>query len=55
VVLTSENLREVAIKMIQNQFTKLIVVEDTASMKFAGTVDMLDLVGEIFDGGVEAK
>ena len=42
-----ENLREVAEQMIKNQFTKLIVVEDLASMKFSGTVDMLDLVGEI--------
>lgn len=48
VATTDENLREVAEKMIKNQFTKLIVVEDAATMKFAGTVDMLDLVGEIF-------
>lgn len=45
---SKENLREVAQKMIKNQFTKLIVVGDKVSMKFDGTVDMLDLVGEIF-------
>lgn len=47
VAVTTENLRQVAEKMTGNQFTKLIVVENQVSMKFAGTVDMLDLVGEI--------
>lgn len=43
----NENLRQVAEKMIKEQFTKLIVVESVSSMKFVGTLDMLDLVGEI--------
>ncbi|MEP6849054.1 MAG: CBS domain-containing protein [Acidobacteriota bacterium] len=55
VAATSDNLRQVAFKMIVNQFTKLIVVQDASSMKFAGTVDMLDLVSEIFDGDEEKK
>jgi len=53
VAVANENLREVAEKMIRNQFTKLIVVEDTTSMKFAGTVDVLDLIGEIFSADGE--
>ena len=34
-------------KMIEKQFTKLIVVNN--DNPFAGTVDALDLIGEIYD------
>ncbi len=47
----NENLQQVTEKMIKNQLTKLIVVEDETSMKFVGTVDMLDLISEIISNG----
>lgn len=49
----NENLKEVTEKMIKHQLTKLIVVEDEISMKFVGTIDMLDLVSEIISNGDE--
>ncbi len=45
----NENLQEVLGSMIRHQFTKLIVV-DERSNSFAGTVDALFLVGELFEG-----
>jgi len=35
--------------MIKNQFTKLIVVKDKQTQTYTGTVDVLDIVGEIFE------
>jgi len=45
-----ENMQDVIGSMIKNQFTKLIVVKDKNSNSFTGTVDVLDLVGEFFEG-----
>ncbi len=47
VVNSSENLHAVMHKMIEKQFTKLIVVDKDNS--FTGTVDALDLIGEIYE------
>jgi len=47
VVSSSENLHTVIHKMIEKQFTKLIVVGSDNS--FTGTVDALDLIGEIYE------
>jgi CBS domain-containing protein len=47
VVSSNENLHAVMQKMIEKQFTKLIVVNNDNS--FAGTVDALDLIGEIYE------
>lgn len=47
VATTDENLAHVLGTMIREQFTKLIVVESREGKEFAGTIDVLDLVGEI--------
>ncbi len=47
VVSSNENLHAVMQKMIEKQFTKLIVVNNDNS--FAGTVDALDLISEIYE------
>jgi len=47
VVNSNENLHTVMHKMIEKQFTKLIVVGNDNS--FSGTVDALDLIGEIYE------
>lgn len=44
-----ESLEAVLRSMIQHRFTKLIVVDTKQNNNFTGTVDVLDLVGEIFD------
>lgn len=49
VATVDENLQDVIGNMIRNQFTKLIVVKDRQSNIFSGTVDVMDLVGEVFD------
>ncbi len=51
VVNSNENLHGVMHKMIENQFTKLIVVGNDNS--FSGTVDALDLIGEIYENDNE--
>ncbi len=53
VAAVGENLLGVIERMIQEQFTKLIVVKDKHSYSFTGTVDVLDLVGEIVDDSTE--
>lgn len=50
VATTDGNLQEVLGTMIRRQFTKLIVVESEQGKEFAGTVDALDLIGEILEG-----
>jgi CBS domain-containing protein len=53
VVTADQNLQSIIDTMLKEQFTKLIVVEDKQSMKFKGTLDMLDMMGEIFVGDSE--
>lgn len=48
VVTAEQNLQSIIDTMLNEQFTKLIVVEDMQSMKFKGTLDVLDMMGEIF-------
>lgn len=47
-VTADQNLQSIVDTMLKEQFTKLIVVGDKKSMKFKGTVDVLDLLGEMF-------
>lgn len=51
VVKSNEDLHTALYKMIQNQFTKLIVVDKDNA--FSGTVDALDLIGEIYENDTE--
>lgn len=51
----NENLKDVTEKMIKHQITKLIVVENETTMKFVGTIDMLDLVSEVISNGDEEE
>lgn len=51
----NENLKDVTEKMVKHQLTKLIVVDGEGSMKFVGTIDMLDLVSEVISNGDEEK
>ena len=48
-VTNSTELSLVVDKMIKNQRTKLIVLKDDESKIYAGTVDVLDITGEIFE------
>jgi CBS domain-containing protein len=54
VVTADQNLQSIINTMLKDQFTKLIVVEDKQSMKFKGTIDVLDMMGEIFIEASEA-
>ncbi len=54
VVTADQNLQSIIDTMLNEQFTKLIVVEDKQSMKFKGTLDVLDMMGEIFAGDSES-
>jgi CBS domain-containing protein len=49
---SAENLEKIIDTMLKNQVTKLIVVDDKETFK--GTVDVLDLMGEIFGEDVES-
>ena len=51
VATTKNNLKEVWDLMIKHQITKMIVVDNETDMKFIGTVDMLDIIGEIISNG----
>lgn len=51
VVKSNDNLHEVITKMVEKQFTKLIVVDNDNA--FSGTVDALDLIGEIYVNDTE--
>ena len=48
-VTNSTELSLVVDRMIKNQRTKLIVLKDDESKIYAGTVDVLDITGEIFE------
>ncbi len=48
VATTDDDFERVIGTMVREQFTKLIVVETKEGNEFAGTIDVLDLVGEIF-------
>jgi CBS domain-containing protein len=54
VVTSDQNLQSIIDTMLKEQFTKLIVVEDKQSMKFKGTLDVMDMMGEIFVEDTEA-
>ncbi len=47
----NQSLQQVIQTMLRHQFTKLLVVDDKQPDTFLGTVDVMDLVGEFFDGG----
>ena len=49
VAAADDDLERVVVTMIREQFTKLIVVTTKESNEFAGTIDVLDLVGEIVE------
>jgi CBS domain-containing protein len=53
VATTKNNLKEVWDLMIKHQITEMIVVDNEADLKFIGTVDMLDIIGEIISNGEE--
>lgn len=44
---SDENLQSVISKMVKNQYTKLVVVEENG--QFSGTVDAVDMITEIYD------
>ncbi|SDM69574.1 hypothetical protein SAMN05660642_03071 [Geodermatophilus siccatus] len=48
-----ENVQEVLARLISYQHTKLVVVKDLVKKEYIGTVDALDLVGEILEKSVE--
>jgi CBS domain-containing protein len=47
---SDETLSNVVERMLKEQFIRLVVVENEAGMKLSGTIDMLDLVGEVYKG-----